>query len=200
MQITLDPLPTAVFAAVLLCWIAFAAIFIFRAKPEANASVERRRARASLFGIILQSVGYAFIWMVRRPYFSPPARITRALEVALAIFTVALAVASVWFVMTAVRTLGKEWSLAARVREGHRLVTEGPYQIVRNPIYTGMLGMLLSTGLATSHWIGLLIGLVFFIAGTVIRVRTEEKILRAEFGPEFDAYATRVPAIIPGIY
>jgi protein-S-isoprenylcysteine O-methyltransferase Ste14 len=200
MRITLDPLPTAVFAAVFLCWIAFAVLFIFRKKPQADIGTERRRARASLFGIILQGTGYAFIWAVRRPYFSPPARMTRVLEVALAIFTVALAVASVWFVMTAVKTLGKEWSLAARVREGHRLVTEGPYKIVRNPIYTGMLGMLVSTGLATSRWIGLLIGLAFFIAGTIIRVRSEEKILREEFGPEFDDYSARVPAIIPGIY
>jgi protein-S-isoprenylcysteine O-methyltransferase Ste14 len=34
----------------------------------------------------------------------------------------------------------------------------------------------------------------------VIRVRTEEKLLRAAFGEEFEEYAKRVPAVVPGIY
>jgi protein-S-isoprenylcysteine O-methyltransferase Ste14 len=34
----------------------------------------------------------------------------------------------------------------------------------------------------------------------VIRVRTEEKLLRAAFGQEFEDYARHVPAVLPGIY
>jgi protein-S-isoprenylcysteine O-methyltransferase Ste14 len=200
MQITLDPLPTIVFVAVMLCWMTFAAVFIFRKKPPAAATVERRRERASLIGIIIQGLGYALVWAVRRPYFSSIIRMSKVLEIALAVLTIVLAVVSVWMVVAAVRTLGKQWSFAARVVEGHRLVTEGPYRIVRNPIYTGMMGLLVATGLATSHWIGLLLGLIVFLIGTLIRVHSEEKLLREEFGQEFEAYAARVPAIIPGIY
>ncbi len=76
-------------------------------------------------------------------------------------------------------------------------MTEGPYNIVRNPIYTGMFGMLLATGLAVSHWVGLVIALVVFAIGTFIRVRSEERLLREMFGHEFDAYAHEVPAVIP---
>ena len=36
--------------------------------------------------------------------------------------------------------------------------------------------------------------------GMVIRVRSEEKLLRAEFGEEFEEYARHVPAVVPGIY
>jgi protein-S-isoprenylcysteine O-methyltransferase Ste14 len=200
MQITLDPLPTVVFVAVMLCWMTFAAVFIFRRKLPAAATIERKRERASLIGIIIQGAGYALVWAVRRPYFSSIIRMSKALEIVLAVLTIGLAVVSVWMVVAAVRTLGKQWSLAARVVEGHRLVTEGPYRIVRNPIYTGMMGMLVATGLATSHWIGLLLGLIVFLIGTLIRVHSEEKLLREEFGQEFEAYAARVPAIIPGIY
>jgi len=42
-------------------------------------------------------------------------------------------------------------SYAMRVLEGHKLITLGPYNVVRNPIYTGMFGMLMATGLAISH-------------------------------------------------
>ncbi|HEY0323277.1 MAG TPA: isoprenylcysteine carboxylmethyltransferase family protein [Pyrinomonadaceae bacterium] len=200
MQITLDPLPTIVFAVVILCWMTFAAVFIFRKKPAATAAVERKRERASILGIVIQGLSYSLVWGVRRPYFSPIVRMSRPLEIALAVLTITLAVGSVWFVMAAVRTLGRQWSFAARVVEGHKLVTEGPYRIVRNPIYTGMLGMLIATGLAMSHWAGLLLGVIVFLAGTLIRVHSEEKLLREEFGQEFEDYSSRVPAIIPGIY
>ena len=57
--------------------------------------------------------------------------------------------------------------------------------------------MLLATGLAISHWIGLLIAIVVFAVGTAIRVRSEEKLLREAFGEEFEAYARKVPAVMP---
>src|SRR4051794_33702210 len=110
MKIILDPLPTAVFVLVLLCWLTFAAIFIFRKKPPASATVESRRERASLIGILLQGFGYALIWIVRRQYFSPIAPMSKPLEIALAVLTVALSIASVWLVVAAVKTLGKQWS------------------------------------------------------------------------------------------
>ena len=93
--------------------------------------------------------------------------------------------------------MGKQWSLEARVLKGHKLITQGPYRIVRNPIYTGMLGMLIATGLAVSHWIGLVAGMIMFAIGTFIRVRSEEKLLRETFGNEWDEYARRVPAVVP---
>jgi protein-S-isoprenylcysteine O-methyltransferase Ste14 len=68
---------------------------------------------------------------------------------------------------------------------------------VRNPIYTGMLGMLIATGLAVSHWIGLAAALIVFSLGTAIRISSEEKLLRETFGTEWDDYARQVPAVIP---
>jgi protein-S-isoprenylcysteine O-methyltransferase Ste14 len=125
---------------------------------------------------------------------------TRPCEIALAVFTVALAAGSVWLVMSAVRTLGRQWAVAARLVEGHKLISDGPYQWVRNPIYTGMFGMLLATGLGVSRWIVIPPAILVFAVGMTIRIRSEEKLLRAAFGEEFEAYARRVPAVLPGIY
>lgn len=58
-----------------------------------------------------------------------------------------------------------------------------------------MLGMLLATGLAVSHWVVLLPGIVLFGIGAKIRVGSEEKLLRETFGTEFDEYAQRVSAM-----
>ncbi len=191
----LQALRIAVFAAVCVGWFVFAASFLFGKKPP--QAPERTRARASLGGIILQGLAYATAWAVRRPLFSAMFPLPDWAEIVLAVFTVALIVFSEWLVLAAARTLGKQWSFQARLVEGHKLVTEGPYRIVRNPIYTGMLGMLLATGLAVSHWIGLLAALVLFAIGTAIRVKSEEKLLRQAFGAEFEAYARRVPAVFP---
>ena len=190
--------PNLVLAIVVASWFVFGILFFARKKPP--GSPESRRERSSIFGIALQAASYGIAWSVHRPFFSPITVLSKPLEIGLAVFTILVAVGSMWFVSAAIRTLGKQWSLAARLIEGHKLITEGPYRLVRNPIYTGMFGMLLATGLAVSHWVGLLIAIVVYAIGTVIRVRSEEKLLRGAFGAEFDSYARRVPAVIPFLF
>jgi len=141
-------------------WLAFVSHSLFTKKP--TSPPDKKRDRSSIAGIVLQGAAYALVWIVRRPWFTPVFASSKFVEIVLAILTMVLAVGSVWFCSAAIRTLGKQWSLAARVVEGHKLVTQGPYSIVRNPIYTGMFGMLLATGLAVSHWIGLLSAIIVF--------------------------------------
>src|ERR1041385_2545830 len=109
MRITLDPLSTALFAFVVLCWLSFAAAFAFRkSPPEGAGASERKRERASIIGIALQGASYAVAWGFHRWYFTPPSN-SDTLNVALAVFAAALALFSVWFVVSAARTLGKQW-------------------------------------------------------------------------------------------
>lgn len=187
--------PTLVFVVVMVSWVTFAASFLFLKKPPSPPA--KKRNPSSIFGIVLQGISYLIVWTVRRNWFTPILSLSKSIEIALAILTMALAAGSVWFCISAIRTLGPQWSLAARVVEGHKLVIQGPYSVVRNPIYTGMLGMLLATGLAVSHWIGLAFALAVFSVGTAIRVRTEAALLRETFGQEFENYARKVPAVIP---
>lgn len=198
MKIDLEFWPTLTVALVMISWFGFVTVFILRKKPEQPP--DRRRDRGSLVGVLLQGAAYVIVWVWRRHQFSAIAPVRAQIEIALAILTGALAIASVVMCLAAVRALGKEWSVTARVVEGHNLITSGPYQLVRNPIYTGMLGMLLATGLAISRWAALLIGIVVFAIGTFIRVRSEEKLLREAFGAKFDDYARRVPAVVPYLF
>jgi protein-S-isoprenylcysteine O-methyltransferase Ste14 len=190
-------LPTLAFVIVMVCWFAFAGIFIFRRKPPSPP--DQKREPASLFGVALQGMSYGIVWGVHREAFTP---VVWAAPVAMAagVLAICAAIGSVWLTTRAGKTLGKEWSLTARVVEGHKLATTGPYAHVRHPIYTGMLGMLVATGLAVSHWAALLAALVIFFLGTIIRIRSEERLLREALGEQFDDYARRVPAIVPGLY
>jgi protein-S-isoprenylcysteine O-methyltransferase Ste14 len=198
MNITLNFLPTLVFVTVMICWFVFAGAFLLRKKPPSPP--DRKREPGSLFGVALQGVSYGLVWGVRRPMFTPIFATSAPVSIVASVLAIAAAVSSVWLVVAAVNTLGKEWSLTARLVEGHKLATTGAYAYVRHPIYTGMLGMLVATGLAMSHWIALLAALGVFFVGTRIRVLREEKLLREAFGPEFEDYARRVRAIVPGVY
>jgi len=186
------------FYAVIVCWFVFGGIFLFRKRPPKTA--EKRRDPVSFLGIFLQGCANGIVWFQKPGTRSSAVFPAGAVGVAFSLVTVALAICSVWLVMAAVRTLGKQWAVAARLVEGHRLVTEGPYQFVRNPIYTGLLGMLIATGFALCHWKRLILAIAVFSIGMVIRVRAEEKLLRSAFGEEFEAYVRRVPAFLPGIF
>jgi len=190
-----DWIAAAGFFGVIACWAAFVIVFTFRKKQPKTR--ETKRDPASYWGMGLEGIGFWIIWFFARPYFSPIVPMPRTAEVVVTALAIGASAASVWLCGAAVRTLGKQWTYRARVVEGHELITQGPYALVRNPIYLGMFGMLISTGLAVGRWWTLVIAIVVFLIGTEIRIRTEEKLLREAFGEKFDAYARQVPAFVP---
>ena len=195
-----DPIAMWTVFAVIFCWFAFAAIFMFRKRPP-KAQVSKRE-RVSSVGIMLQAMAYFLVWTwpLHRRFFTPISVMPRWAELALSVLTVAIAAGSVWMVSQAVATLGRQWGVTARLVRDHKLITSGPYRWVRNPIYTGMFGMLLATGLAVSRWSVLALASALFVVGAYIRIRSEERLLREAFRTDFDEYASRVPAFLPGIY
>jgi protein-S-isoprenylcysteine O-methyltransferase Ste14 len=179
---------------VFLAWSVFGAIFLLRKKPP--KAEETKRVVEAKWGIVLQGVGFALVGSFHRTQWwpLPPSHVG---EVILAAVTVVLAYSSCWFCLIAVRTLGKQWTYEARVIEGHELIMQGPYSVVRNPIYLGMFGLMVATGLAYATWCALGAAIIVFLLGNRIRIRCEESLLRETFGVQFDDYARHVPAIFP---
>jgi protein-S-isoprenylcysteine O-methyltransferase Ste14 len=192
------PLQVAVRVTVALCWLVLgAALLLRRRSPDAP---QRTRNRTSMIGIALQCVGTAITFLMRRQWLTPFLPLGAPAEIVLAVATIALGVGSAWVTLLTIRTLGKHWSLMARLVEGHKLLTKGPFRVVRHPIYTAMFGMLLANGLAVSRSGALLPAIVVYWIGAAIRIRSEEKLLRETFGQEFEAYARRVPAVFPRLH
>ena len=198
MRIDLQLWPTATFVFVMVSWFVFAGAFMFGKKPP--KAPDAKKDPASRLGIVLQAISYGLVWFFWRTPFTPIAPVPQPVEILLALATMAISAASVWISIDAVRTLGKQWSYQARLVEGHKLIVSGPYRFVRHPIYTGMFGKLLATGLAVSHWIVLVPAVLIFAIGTAIRIRSEEKLLRGAFGDDFAAYARYVPAVFPRLF
>jgi protein-S-isoprenylcysteine O-methyltransferase Ste14 len=97
------------------------------------------------------------------------------------------------------RTLGDMCRAASgfgvQLNVEHRLITYGPYTLVRHPLYLGLRIAALGGFLVYRTWTLVFVTVSFL--GLVIRARREEQALAAEFGEEWDAYCQRVPAWIP---
>lgn len=186
------------FGIVILTWFIFAGIFLLRKKPE--SAPDAKRAPKSFIGLALQGFSFGLVWALqRRPFLSPFVDNQFVLNTILQIGAIFSVAGSVWLASSAIKELGKQWSLQARLIEGHKLVTSSVYQIVRHPIYTAMLGMLIATGLVLSHWLVVIIAFAVFFVGTKIRTVSEEKLLRDAFPHEYEVYARKVSGLIPFI-
>jgi protein-S-isoprenylcysteine O-methyltransferase Ste14 len=78
-----------------------------------------------------------------------------------------------------------------------RLVTAGPYGLVRNPLYVGNILMYSGIGVMGGVWWLPVLGVLWFGFQYWMIVEREQDFLRKEFGPEYDAYVAHVPAFIP---
>ncbi len=95
--------------------------------------------------------------------------------------------------------LGQRFSGLVAIQRGHTLVTRGIYGVIRHPSYLGMLINAVGWSLAFRSGAGLLLtaGLV---PPLVARMNAEERLLRAHFGGEYEAYCARTSRMIPGVY
>ena len=82
---------------------------------------------------------------------------------------------------------------------GHRVVTTGPYAVVRHPMYAGYILWVLATPLALGSLPALAPAAVI-AAGVVVRTVLEDRALRAEL-PGYAEYAERVRwRLLPGVF
>ena len=93
--------------------------------------------------------------------------------------------------------LGGNWSGRPTIKEGHELVTQGPYAFVRHPIYTGIFVAVIGTAIAFGQARDLL-ALPLVLLGLWLKARQEERLLSKAFGHSYAAYQQTVKsAIIP---
>ena len=183
-------------AGVMAAWCVFAVVFVVRRWTLGGRS--QKREPIAWAGTALQAVALSCIWGARRdPLGAPMVPGYPILSAAIVIVSIALAWTSAGMMFWAIRTLGRQWAVSARLVDGHELVTAGPYRFVRNPIYSGLFGLAMATaGVLSRPWT-IAVGAPLFLAGTLVRVRAEERLLRERFGSRYDDFASRVPALLP---
>jgi protein-S-isoprenylcysteine O-methyltransferase Ste14 len=95
--------------------------------------------------------------------------------------------------------LGNRFSGLVAIQPGHRLVTSGVYSVIRHPSYLGLLITSLGWALAFRSGVGLVLT-ALLIPALIARINSEERLLRSEFGNEYESYRARTSRLIPGIY
>ncbi|MER6219009.1 isoprenylcysteine carboxylmethyltransferase family protein [Streptomyces sp900105755] len=176
-----------------VAWIAGAVYF--GAKSQAGVRGWVRGLRRTLPRRVLLVAGaWLFSWLVghtagfwhRLQYWQPELALLGAL----------LAVSGTALLLWARWVLGTMWASVPTVREHHELRTDGPYRLVRHPIYTGLLGLVTGAMLTCGFGVWTAV-LAVAVPWLLSRVRTEDALMAGRFGAVYEAYRARVPALIP---
>jgi protein-S-isoprenylcysteine O-methyltransferase len=107
-----------------------------------------------------------------------------------------LTAGGIGFAIAARLWIGSNWSARVTIKEGHQLIQNGPYALVRHPIYSGFLLAFLGTAIVHGEIRGLY-GLALSALGWVLKLRTEEAFLSEQFGNAYLDYKRRVRALVP---
>jgi protein-S-isoprenylcysteine O-methyltransferase Ste14 len=95
------------------------------------------------------------------------------------------------------RSLGQNFSTSLSINKSQTLVTQGPYQWVRHPMYTSFVLLWIGFLLLSANWfIGLTV-LLGFVWAIVIRTPKEEQMMIDRFGNEYTTYMKRTGRYLP---
>jgi len=109
---------------------------------------------------------------------------------------VGIAAAGLGLIGWADRALGGNLSVTLRIRDGHTLVTTGPYRRVRHPIYTG--GLLYAAAhllIAANGFVGACF-LAPYVLLLLTRIPKEERMMLEAFGDEYRRYVQRTGRLL----
>ncbi|MBI4906031.1 MAG: isoprenylcysteine carboxylmethyltransferase family protein [Acidobacteria bacterium] len=170
---------------------------VFRARSHSGESLDRRQegwvvlVSLRLCGL-LASVGVG-MWLWDPTRFAW-ARID--LPTAVRWLGLAIGIGAVVWLVWMFRSLGRNLTDTVVTRKDAYLVTNGPYRLVRHPMYAGVLMLSMFLALAAANWLFFTLGASVF-AMMCVRLPMEERNLIARFGDGYREYMRTTPRFIP---
>jgi protein-S-isoprenylcysteine O-methyltransferase Ste14 len=113
---------------------------------------------------------------------------------------IAVMVAGVALRIWANQVLGAFFTRTLRVTSEQRVVSEGPYRVVRHPGYLGDILLWTGAALATLNWIAVICLPLAALGAYTYRIRVEETMLRETLGEAYRAYMARTWRLVPLVY
>lgn len=176
------------------CWIAFGAIWLLAALSTKRTLYRESPAQRLRYWVLLV---IAYLLLVHGRQLPYPLNLRIVPHAATILWAGAFfCILGLGFALWARVTLGRNWSGVVTLKEGHELVDRGPYQIVRHPIYTGILTMFFATALVLGHVAGFA-GVLLMFVSFWIKLGREERLMLHQFPDRYAAYQRRVKCIIP---
>jgi protein-S-isoprenylcysteine O-methyltransferase len=95
--------------------------------------------------------------------------------------------------------IGRNWSPQIEIKEDHQLIGNGPYAVVRHPIYSGFMLATLGTAIAFGELSGLL-SFMLIVTAWGYKAGLEERAMLEQFGAEYERYRQKVKGLIPFVW
>jgi len=100
----------------------------------------------------------------------------------------------------AARTLGRYFTRSVLIREGHRVITSGPYRFVRHPGYAGVLVAQVGLALTLGSWLSVGLMVIGFFLAHIPRITAEEAVLETNLVEQYRDYERTRKRLIPGVW
>jgi protein-S-isoprenylcysteine O-methyltransferase Ste14 len=177
------------------CWVIVIAFWIVSA-----FSVKRTKARQPLrdrlpYLVLTIVVVLLLRWSIRL------IQLNRAVlphNLATGLLADLFALVGLFIALWARAALGGNWSARVTLKENHELIQHGPYRLVRHPIYSGLLLMILGTAILAGQASGF-VALAICFCGFWLKLRQEEALLTRHL-PGYEQYKRRTKALVPFIF
>ena len=177
-------------------WVAFGILWLIAALTS-KRSIRVQSSGSRLFQSCLLILGIMLMSNFRN-WITNGWLTIRLMPVTLPVFAggAALTLAGLLFCVWARVVLGTNWSGTVTIKENHELIVRGPYQIVRHPIYTGLLFALTGTAFLDGY-VRSFVGVLVIGFSLWLKSQTEEQFMVQQFGGQYIDYRQHVRALIP---
>jgi len=169
---------------------AFSELLLVINKRSADGAVKTRKDRGSLIFLwIMITAGFTCGFYLSRPFnplWSTPG-----------IFLIIVGIVVRW---AAIIQLGKSFTVDVAITDSAKLKTDGIYERVRHPSYSGLLLVVAGFSFAMSSVYSFAALVLPVLIAVIYRIGIEEKVLQNEFGDTFLQYKSHTRKLIPGIY
>jgi protein-S-isoprenylcysteine O-methyltransferase Ste14 len=193
-----EPARAAYIALIVL--MALATPFITKLIPEGiggKGREEKHRSRQDIAWAVARPI--LLILILVMPFCDRRDLLTMPESTSLRWIGLALVVAGFVLITWTTVELGRQYSVYITLQQDHKLITSGPYRFIRHPRYLGVMIVAFGLALLFRSWIALM-ALPFLLALLIFRLMDEEKLLREEFGGQWEAYVQRRWRLVPFIY
>ncbi|MFC4910313.1 methyltransferase family protein [Actinomadura gamaensis] len=184
-----------IFNATVILWLV--GEIAVRIRQRRKADEARTSEYRTLWLFVLLGGGGAFV----------AGRVGRALPsldwprgTALYLVAAAIVLAGLAFRLWAIHTLGQYFRSSVHVQVGHRVVSDGPYRVLRHPSYTGLMVIFIGAGLSFANGAAMAVFLGCVTVALLIRIRVEERVLSDELGDAYREFAASRARLVPYVW
>jgi protein-S-isoprenylcysteine O-methyltransferase len=169
---------------------AFSEFLLMLNKRSKGGTSRTRRDRGSLI----------FLWLMITLGFTGGFFLSKPVNQFLEGFGFIFIIAGLIIRWIAILQLGNSFTVDVAITNTAILNTDGIYERIRHPSYTGMLSVVFGFSVTMSSFYSFLVLVVPVFAAVLYRIRVEETVLINEFGDSYSEYKTRTKKLIPGVY